>query len=153
MDRDAAADQAPDLVPLAQQLKREGEDRLDLGRVGLQVQLGGVGDATDERVDAVVGDEGVCRWQRLAQLDRRRVETDLLLRLTQRGGREVGVGLVPASAGERDLAGVTAQVGAPLGEDEAGLVRPAVERQQYSRLGQMITWTVPPSTDQAAPLT
>jgi hypothetical protein len=61
-----------------------------------------------------------------------------------------------AAAGEGDLAGVTAQVGAALGEDQTRLVVPAVERQQdggVDLVPQMITWTVPPSTLQAAPLT
>ena len=69
---------------------------------------------------------------------------------------------------------MAAQVGAALGEDQAGFLGPAVERQedggvgvaadldpprllrreqQLCEVGQMITWTVPPSTDQAAPLT
>jgi hypothetical protein len=108
------------------------------------------------------------------QLDRGRVEADLLLRLAQRRRRQVGVAVVAAAAGERDLAGVAAQIRAALGEDQAGLLGPAVDRQQDRRLGaaaavlgeglrrveqqlgelgQMITWTVPPSTDQAAPLT
>jgi hypothetical protein len=68
---------------------------------------------------------------------------------------------------------VAAQVRAPLGEDQPRPLGPAEERQQDGRVGaaarlqrprflgceeefgeaQMITWTVPPSTDQAAPLT
>jgi len=50
---------------------------------------------------------------------------------------------------------MASQVGAALGEDQARLViGPAVERQEDGGFGrQMITWTVPPSTDQAAPLT
>ena len=107
----------------------------------------------------------------------RRVQPDLLLGLAQRGRREVGVAVVLAPAGEGDLAGVAAQVGAALGEDQARVLGPAVERQQHRGVGvaarprsprllagvaarqlcesraQMITWTVPPSTDQAAPLT
>ena len=84
------------------------------------------------------------------------LEADLLLRLAQGGGREVGVIIVASSPGEGDLAGVAAQVGAALGEDQAGVVGPPVERQQDRGVDlapQMITWTVPPSTDQAAPLT
>ena len=99
---------------------------------------------------------------------------DLLLGLAQRGGDQVGVVGVAAAAGERDLAGMAAEVGAALGEDQPRAVGPAVERQQdggvgvaadldrprllgreqeLGEVGQMITWTVPPSTDQAAPLT
>ena len=109
------------------------------------------------------------------QLDRGRVETDLLLGLAQRRGVEVGVAGVAAAAGEGDLAGVAAQVGAALGEDQARLARAsrrapaappprsparsiaAASSGESSRLAQsstqMITWTVPPSTDQAAPAT
>lgn len=82
-----------------------------------------------------------------------------------------------AAAGERDLAGVAAQVVAALGEDQAGPGRPAEERDEHRRalaavgvqrlrldrieegppqvvrLAQMITWTVPPSTLQADPST
>ncbi len=106
----------------------------------------------------VAGDEGPGRRQAFAQLDDARVEADLLLRLAQRRRSQVGVAVVAAAARERDLAGVAAQVGAALGEDEPGLVvGPAVERQQHGRLDlladQMMTWTVPPSTDQAAPAT
>jgi hypothetical protein len=124
-------------------------------------------------VDAVAGGERRRRREGAAELDRRRVEADLLLGLAQRGGGEVGVALVLAAAGEGDLAGVAAQVGAALGEDQPRLVRPAEERQQHGGVGpppglhlqrllgreqpvgeaQMITWTVPPSTDQAAPAT
>ena len=39
VDRDAAADQAAHLVALAQHVEREGEHGLDLGRVGLEVEL------------------------------------------------------------------------------------------------------------------
>ena len=86
---------------------------------------------------------------------------------------------VGAAAGERDLARVAAQVGAALGEDQARVVGPAEQRHQDRRAlaavgveatrprrveeepgelaaarpegAQMITWTVPPSTLQAAP--
>jgi len=59
-----------------------------------------VRDAADERVDAVAGDEGVGRRQRLAELDRGGVEADLLLGLAQRGRGEVGVRRVATAAGE-----------------------------------------------------
>jgi hypothetical protein len=105
-------------------------------------------------VDEVAGYEGLDRPQRLAQLDAGGVEPDLLLRLAQRRRRQVGVTLVLASAREGDLAGVAPQVGSSLGEDQARFVGPAVKRQEDGGVdGQMITWTVPPSTDQAAPLT
>jgi hypothetical protein len=100
VDGDAAADEAPHPVALAEHVEREGEDGLDLGRIGLQVELAGIGDAADEGVDAVTGDEGLGRLERLAELDRGGVEADLLLRLAQRGGGEVGVVLVAAAARE-----------------------------------------------------
>jgi hypothetical protein len=112
-----------------------------------------VGDAADEGVDPVAGDEGAGGVQGLAELDLRGVESDLLPGLAQGGGGEVGVVVVTAAAGEGDLAGVAAQVGAALGENQAGLLGPAVEGQQDRGVGQTITCTVPPSTDQAAPLT
>ena len=117
------------------------------------------------------------------ELDPRGVEGDLLLRLAQRGRRQVGVVVVVAAAGEGDLAGMAAQVRPALGEDQPRFLGPAVERQQHGRVGapaglhrrrvggaqqslgellvavhgarsrQMMTWTVPPSTDQAAPAT
>ena len=72
VDGDAAADQASHLVALAEDVEREGEDGLDLGGVRLQVELAGVGDAADEGVDAVAGDEGAGGRQLLADLDTRR---------------------------------------------------------------------------------
>jgi hypothetical protein len=49
------------------------------------------------------------------------------------------------------------EVGSALGEDQARILRPSVEGQEHGRLylatDQMMTWTVPPSTDQAAPAT
>jgi hypothetical protein len=131
-------------------------------------------------VDAVVGDEGGDRGQRADRRDRAGVESDLLVGLAQRRRQQVGVARVAAPAGEGDLARVPAEVGPPLGEDQPRLLGPAVERQQDRRIGpaarldrqrllgrqqaggeavgarpgaQTITWTVPPSTDQAAPAT
>jgi hypothetical protein len=157
VDGDATADQAPNLVALSQDLEREGQDRLDLGGVGLQRQPAWVRDMAEEGMDAVTGDEGLSWRQRLAKLDQRGVEADLLLGLAKRRGGEVGVALVSAAPRKRDLSGVPAQVSPPFGEDEPGLVGPVEERQQdrcVNRLAaQMITCTVPPSTDQAAPLT
>jgi hypothetical protein len=151
----AATDEAADRVSVPQGPEREGEHRLDLARVRLERQLSGVRDQPDERMDPIAGGEGRGRAQLPGQLDRGGVEADLLLRLAQGRRREVRVALVAAPAREGDLPGVSSQVGPPLGEDQAGIVGPAEERQQDRRLdtAQMITWTVPPSTDQAAPLT
>lgn len=157
MDGDAAPDQPAHRVALAQEVEREGEDGLDLRRVRAQVELSRVRDVADEGVDEVVGDEGPGRRQRLADLDLGGVEADLLLRLPQRRRLEVGVVLVAAAARKGDLTGVAAQVGAALGEDQPRVLRPSVEGQEdggvYLATDQMITWTVPPSTDQAAPAT
>jgi hypothetical protein len=125
-------------------------------------------------VHPVAGDEGPGGWQGAADLDVARGEGDLLLGLAQRRRDQIGVGGVVPPTGERDLAGVAAEVGAALGEDQSRALGPAVERQQdggvdvaagldrprllgreqpLGEVAQMITWTVPPSTDQAAPLT
>jgi hypothetical protein len=135
-----------------------------------------MGDGADEGVDAVAGDKGRDRREGADQLDGGGVESDLLLGLAQRGRREVGIVGILAATGEGDLAGVAPQVGAALGEDQPGLLGPAVERQEDRGVGaaagldqrrfrwrqqplrqpggaQTITWTVPPSTDQAAPAT
>ena len=64
-------------------------------------------------------------------------EADLLLGLAQRGLEERLVAVAPA-AGEGDLAGVPAQVRASLGEDQAGVVGPAVHRHQDRGLGAAV---------------
>jgi hypothetical protein len=138
VDGDAAADQAAHLIALPKDVEREGEHGLDLGGVGLQVQLSRMRDAADEGVDAVAGDESAGGGELLAELDRRGLEADLLMGLAQRGGCEVGVGVVLASAGKRDLAGVPSQVRPPLGEDQAGIIRPAIERQQDRRVSSAV---------------
>ncbi len=104
-------------------------------RVRVQVELGRAGDAADEGVDAVAGDKGRGRRQSAAQLDRGGVEPDLLVRLAQCRRRQVGVPVVLSTAGERDLAGVAAQVGAALSEDQPRFLRPPVERQQHGSVG------------------
>ena len=77
-------------------------------------------DQPDERIDGVVGDERRRRRQRADDLDRVGRQPDLLVRLAQGGGGEVGVLGVAAPAGERDLAGVALEVVAALGEDGCG---------------------------------
>jgi hypothetical protein len=171
---DAAPDQAPHPVALLEDLERERQQGLDLGRIRPQVEPGRVRDPADEGVDPEPGDECRGRGEGAADVDFARRQGDLLLGLAQRGGDQIGVVGVAAAARERDLAGVAAEVCAALGEDQPRAVGPAVERQQDGGVGlaadldrprllgreqelgqvaQMITWTVPPSTDQAAPLT
>jgi hypothetical protein len=174
VDRDPAPEKAAHRVPAVEDVEREGEERLDLARVRPQVELGRVRDAADERVDAVAGDERRGGGEGAAQLDVAASERDLLLGLAQGGPDQVGVGRVPPPARERDLAGMAAEVGSALGEDQPGALGPAIEgeedggvgvaanldrsrllgrQKQVGEVAQMITWTVPPSTDQAAPLT
>ena len=171
MDGDAAADQAAHLVALAQQLQREGEDGLDLARVRLQVELARVRDVADEGVDAVAGDEGRGRRQRLADLDRAGVEADLLLGLAQRRRLQVGVAGSRRPPGKEISPAWRRRSARRSVKIEARLLRPAVEGSSTPRRcrrgpsaaassgeqapvrAQMITWTVPPSTDQAAPAT
>lgn len=134
-----------------------------------------MGDGTDEGVDAIAGREGRSWRQGTAQFDRAGLKRYLLVGLAQRSRNQVCVPLVLATAGKGDLARVAAQVGPALGEDQPRLLRPAVQRQEDCGIGsatglnadrlfggeeqfgevalQMITCTVPPSTDQAAPLT
>ena len=74
-------------------------------------------DQPDERIDGVVGGDRRRRLQRADQLDGVGRQADLLLGLAQRGQAQVGLVVVLAAAGERDLAGVAAQVVAAAGED------------------------------------
>ncbi len=176
-DRHAAADQAPHREAVAQLVELEAEHGLDLRRVGPKLEP--LADQAHERVDLVVGHERPDRRQRPDHVDLVRRQPDLLLRLAQGGGQQrLGRGVAPA-AREGDLAGVAAQVGPALGEHEARPLRPPEQRHQDRRLGvpvgvdrlglldgqqglaqrldpgrgQMITCTVPPSTDQADPAT
>jgi hypothetical protein len=86
-------------------------------------------------VDPVAGDEGRGGGQGAAQLDRRGREPDLLLGLAEGGPGQVRVVGVLAPAGERDLAGMAAKVGSALGEDQAWLLGPAVEREEDGGVG------------------
>jgi hypothetical protein len=108
VDRDAAPDQPAHPVALREDVEREGEQRLDLGRVRSQVEPARVRDAADEGVDPVPGDEGRGGGEGAADVDVARRQGDLLLGLAQRGPDQVGVGGVTAPPGERDLACVTA---------------------------------------------
>ena len=103
------------------------------------------------------------------------------MRLAQRA-LDQGLAGIGTAAGEGDLAGVAAEVAAPLGEDQSRPLGPAEERDEdggavaavsMEALGlagveeglrevgagrivtfaQMITCTVPPSTPPAAPRT
>jgi hypothetical protein len=86
-------------------------------------------------MDLEAGDERADGRQRAGKLDGGRIEADLLLGLPQGRRRERLAGVVAPPAGEGDLAGMAAEVGAALGEDEAGLLRVVVYREQNRRLG------------------
>ena len=136
-ERHAAADEAPLGVGGADRFERELEHVGDLGLLDQprEARL----DQADERIDGVVGDERRRRRQRADDLDGVGRQADLLVRLAQRGGGEVGVLGVAAAAGERDLAGVALEVVAALGEDEmrlAALVE--VERGEDGGLGAAV---------------
>ena len=62
-------------------------------------------------------------------------QPDLLLRLAQRGGAEVGLALVVASARERDLARVPAQIVVALGEHRVQPAALEIQRHQHGGVG------------------
>ena len=76
-------------------------------------------DHAHERVDRVVGDERRRRLERADESTPRR-QPDLLVRLAQRRALE-RLAVVPAPAGERDLARVALEVVAAAGEDRVEL--------------------------------
>jgi hypothetical protein len=117
-NRHAAADQATHREAAAKLVEREREHGLDLGRVRLEPEV--PADHADERVDLVVGDEGADRRQRPDDIDLARRQPDLLVGLAKRRLDQRLAGMVAPTARERDLAGVTAEVVAALGEHEAG---------------------------------
>jgi hypothetical protein len=88
-------------------------------------------DEPDEGIDRVVGGDGGRRLQRADELDRAGRQADLLLGLAQGGQPQVGLVVVLAPAGERDLARVAAQVLAPAGEDRVQLAAGDVERHEH----------------------
>ena len=108
-------------------VEAELEHLLDLG--GLRAPRLARLDEPDEREDPVAGHEGAHGRQGAHELDPGRIEPDLLLGLAQRGRAQVLAGMILAPAGERDLTGVPAEVGAPLGED--GGERIPVERHEH----------------------
>ena len=67
------------------------------------------------------------------EVDHRGVETDLFLRLTQRGGHKVVVTLLPATPREGNLALMGAHVARPLGEDHVHGVLADEQRNQDGR--------------------
>ena len=64
-----------------------------------------------------------------------RCQPDLLVGFAQGGGGQVGVLLVLAAAGERDLAGVAPQVLAALGEHRMEFVALDIKRDEHARPG------------------
>jgi hypothetical protein len=143
LKRPPAPDQALERVPGGEVVERELEHGVDLGLVRdpLEARL----DQPDERVDRVVGDERPDRGERADDVDALRRQPDLLVRLAQRG-LDQALARVAAPAGEGDLPGVAAQVGAALGQDrvqaagvmeqrdEDGRVRPSAADFQCERL-------------------
>ena len=128
-DRDPAADQTASPVSVAQRRERQLEHLGDLART----ELPGLPrlDQADERVHGVAGGDRGRGLQRAHQLDRFRGQTDLLVGLAQRRRSQIGIALVAATAGERDLARVAAKVGAALGEDRPQLTLIDVQRNQH----------------------
>src|SRR6266545_799235 len=94
-------------------------------------------DQADEGMDLVVGDEGADRGEGADHLDAVAREADLLLGLAERRLEQL-LALIPPAAGEGDLPGMPAQVRAPLGEDQAGVLRPAVHRNEDGGLGAAV---------------
>jgi hypothetical protein len=135
-ERDAAAQDAAASVALAQRAQRELQHLGDLG-LGRQPGLSRL-DEPHEGVDGVVGGDGRRRLQGAEELDAAGIEADLLLRLAQRRGAQVGVLGVLAAAGERDLAGVAPEVVAPPGQDDVRLVADEEERNQDGRVGAAV---------------
>ena len=114
-ERDPLSHEPALAVDGAQRLDRQFEHLGDL--VLAEHPLEALLDQPDERIDRVVGDEGRRRLERAEQVDGAGRQADLLVRLAQGGRAQVRVLVIAAAAGERDLAGVAAEVRAALGED------------------------------------
>ena len=136
-ERHAAPDQPALAVGGAHRLERQLEHVRHLG--GRQLPLEARLDQADERIDGIVCDEGGRGGQGADDLDGIRRQPDLLVRLAQGGGGQVGVLGVAPPAGERDLAGVALEVVAAFGEDRVQLaVLVDVERRQDGGLGTAV---------------
>ena len=93
-------------------------------------------DQADEGVDLVAGDEGADRRQGADHLDVAGSRPISSSASRSAVASSSSAGIVPAPAGKRDLAGVAAEVGAALGEDQAGLLGVAVDRHQHGGVGR-----------------
>src|SRR5690606_17172252 len=91
-------------------------------------------DEPDERIHRVVGGDRRGRLQRADEAHVAGGQADLLLGLAQGGDAQVGLVVVLAPAGERDLAGVAAQVVAPAREDRVQAPVGAVQRHEHGRV-------------------
>ena len=136
-ERHALAHQPPLAVRGAHRLQRQLEH---VGDLGLRQHPREPGlDQPDERIDGVVGDERRRGRERADDLDGVGRQPDLLVRLAQRGRREVRVLGVAAATGERDLTRVALEVVAALGEDEMRFaVLVEVERGEDGGLGAAV---------------
>ena len=91
-------------------------------------------DQPDERIDGVVGGDRRRRLQRADRARPPRAGRPISSRgLAQRGLAQVVLVVVLAAAGERDLAGVAAQVVAPRGEDDVAGSPPRRRRAARAR--------------------
>lgn len=88
-------------------------------------------------MDLVVGHEGADRRQCADHPDVVAGEPDLLLGFAQ-GGVDQGLVPISPSAGKGDLSCVPFQVRPALREDEAGILRPAVHRDQHRGVGSAV---------------
>ena len=116
LERDAAPFDRRACAALLKLAQGQLEHDVDLARGDLPALARG--DLTDERMDQVIRRERRDRRQLAEQLDGPAREPDLLFGLAQRGHAQIGVIGVAPAAGERDLAGVAAQVSAALGQDD-----------------------------------
>ena len=117
--------------------ERDPQHALHFGGLGAEVQP--LGHRADLGNDVAPCDGGMEMLELTVHGDQPGVEPDFLVRLAQRRGGEVGVLGVAASAGERDLAGVAAEVVAALGEDRVQLaVLVEVERGEDGGLGAAV---------------
>ena len=169
-ERNAAADQ-PAHREASRRASRSSDHALDLCGLG-GPSAGGIG---RRRVHPVGGDDGRPA-ERADEVDRAG-SSPISSWASRRAQSTSGFALVGTAARERDLAGMSAHVVAALGEDQARGGRasrrsapapphpccrgrrarrpPRGEQERAPARGprQMITWTVPPSTLQAAPAT
>jgi hypothetical protein len=124
--RNTPANEGAPGVAVAQLAHRDLDHRGNL-RLGGVPRLAG-GDEPDEGIDRESRRDGRGRLQGTEDLDAGGIQADLLAGLPQRGMTQVAILGIPAAAGEGDLAGVTAEILAALGQDDVRL--PVLTREQ-----------------------